>query len=93
MPGMYTLMEASVALGEDGTLECAFLQDGVCHYYASTIDLYDTPSWYMQDWMFLYEDDTIQFHKETLDRQLYENTEVNIAVNSISEEVIPGTYI
>lgn len=93
MPGMYTLMEASVALGEDGTLECAFLQDGVCHYYASTIDLYDTPSWYMQDWMFSYEDDTIQFHKETLDRQLYENTKVNIAVNSISEEVIPVTYI
>ena len=103
-PGMYTIMEAAVCLSDDGELECAFLQDGICHYYTDTPDLYDTPSWQMQNWMFSYENYTIQFHKDDQNAESAENTDdtydgsnnedsANTEETTDESGIVPGTYI
>lgn len=103
MPGMYTIMEAAVSLSEDGELECAFLQDGICHYYTNTADLYDTPSWKIMEWMFSYENYTIQFHKDELNKEKQSKTDnpasgtdsddTNSTKDMTTDEIVPGTYI
>lgn len=99
MPGMYTIMEAAVSLSETGELECAFLKDGICHYYTNTADLYDTPSKQMREWIFSYEDYTIQFHKDDLNRADTDDdvTDTDSEItepekNATSDVIVPGTY-
>ena len=65
MPGLYTFMEAAVSLTDDGEIECGFLQDGICYYYASDDEFYDSPSYNMMKWLSSYENYTIQFHQES----------------------------
>lgn len=65
MPGLYNFMEAAISLSENEEIECAFLEDGKCNYYASDDALYDSPSYWMKNWLSSYEDYTIQFHDKS----------------------------
>lgn len=87
-PGMYTIKEAAVSLSETGEVECAFLKDDVCYYYANTAALYEAPSWEMLDWMFSYENYTIRFHKDGLNED-----DLNANESTDTGEIVPGTYI
>ncbi|MDD7218389.1 MAG: serine/threonine-protein kinase [Clostridia bacterium] len=64
MPGLYSIMEAAVTLTDDGQIECGFLQNGICNYYASDASLYESPSWYMIQWMASCEESDIYFHRQ-----------------------------
>lgn len=74
MPGLYNFMEAAITLWDNGEIECSFLQDGKCNYYASDEELYDSPSYWMRNWFSSYEDYTIQFHSESEDEKFTDIT-------------------
>lgn len=63
MPGLYSIMEAAITLTDDEEIECAFLQDGTCNYYATASAFYESPSGNMIEWMSTYEDYIIKFHE------------------------------
>lgn len=67
MPGLYSIMEAAITLTDEEEIECAFLQDGICNYYATASDLYESPSENMMEWMTTYENYIIQFHESEYD--------------------------
>ena len=63
IPGLYTICEAAVSVTQDGRVECAFLEDGVCRYYASDPHSYEAPSESMLRWMAGQMEKPIRFHE------------------------------
>lgn len=78
MPGNYTFMEAAVVLTESEEIECAFLENGICRFYATDEENYEVPSSFMIDWMTAYTNYEVRF-KDHED-------------NAVPED-ITGTYI
>ena len=66
MPGGFSFMEAAMTLTNDENIECAFLENGICHYFSTDEEYYESPSSNMINWMSSFTNYEIQFkdHEE-----------------------------